>query len=179
MLNHVRSLLVWWLIRDPSWYSMDYRIYMGSSMTVWLLQWLLLYLCSYKLDGFVTVVPTRSDRGQDVDRGEKVPPTGALQLDTRYCTSMAERCPEWLSHESAVLVLFFLVIVGDVGDVTLTLVFNFYSIVILSCDPCVFSTKCYLSRSNARARYLVYLNIYLLYQLFFLEIYQTLDWVSL
>ena len=32
------------------------------------------------------------------------------------------------------------------------LVFNFYSIVILSCDPCVFSINCQLSRSNARAR---------------------------
>jgi hypothetical protein len=28
--------------------------YMGSSMTVWPLQWLLLYLCFYKLDGSVT-----------------------------------------------------------------------------------------------------------------------------
>jgi hypothetical protein len=34
--------------------SLDYRIYIGSSMTVWLLQWLLLYLCSYKLDGSIT-----------------------------------------------------------------------------------------------------------------------------
>ena len=30
----------------------------------------------------------------------------------------------------------------------------FYSIVILLCDPCVFSIKVQLSRSNARARYL-------------------------
>jgi hypothetical protein len=35
--------------------SSDYRVYMGSSMTVWSLRWLLLYLCSYKLDGSVTV----------------------------------------------------------------------------------------------------------------------------
>jgi hypothetical protein len=34
--------------------SLDYWVYMGSSITVWLLSWLLLYLCSYKLDGFVT-----------------------------------------------------------------------------------------------------------------------------
>ena len=27
----------------------DYRVYMGSSMMVWSLRWLLLYLCSYKL----------------------------------------------------------------------------------------------------------------------------------
>ena len=32
----------------------DYRVYMGSSMTVWSLRWLLLYLCSYKLGGSVT-----------------------------------------------------------------------------------------------------------------------------
>ena len=30
-----------------------------------------------------------------------------------------------------------------------------YSIVILSCDPYVFSKKIYLSHNNARARYLV------------------------
>ena len=40
--------------RDPSWYSTDYRVYKGSSMTVWLILRLLLYLCSYKLDGSVT-----------------------------------------------------------------------------------------------------------------------------
>ena len=39
--------------RDPSWYSLDYRVYMGSSMIVWLLRRLQLYLCSYKLDGSV------------------------------------------------------------------------------------------------------------------------------
>ena len=37
--------------------SVDYRVYMGSSMTVWSLRWLLLYLCSYKLVGSVTVYP--------------------------------------------------------------------------------------------------------------------------
>ena len=39
------------IIRDPSWYSMDYRVYMGTSMTVRSLRWLPLYLCSYKLVG--------------------------------------------------------------------------------------------------------------------------------
>jgi hypothetical protein len=38
--------------------SSDYQVYMGSSMTVWSQRWLLLYLCSYKLDGSVTVEPT-------------------------------------------------------------------------------------------------------------------------
>ena len=33
--------------------SVDYRVYMGSSMTVWSLPWLLLYLCSYKLVGSI------------------------------------------------------------------------------------------------------------------------------
>ena len=54
VLNHVRSWLVCWLNRDPSWYSTDYWIYMGSSVMVWLPWWLLLYLCSYKLDGSIT-----------------------------------------------------------------------------------------------------------------------------
>ena len=35
--------------------SVDYRVYMGSSMTVWSLRWLLSYLYSYKLVGSVTV----------------------------------------------------------------------------------------------------------------------------
>ena len=47
MLNHVRSWLVCWLIQDPSWYSTNYRIYMGSSVMVWLPRWLLLYLCFF------------------------------------------------------------------------------------------------------------------------------------
>ena len=33
--------------------SVNYQVYMGSSMTVWSLKWLLLYLCSYKLVGSV------------------------------------------------------------------------------------------------------------------------------
>ena len=37
--------------------SVDYWVYMGSSMIVRLLRWLLLYLCSYKLDGSVTMCP--------------------------------------------------------------------------------------------------------------------------
>ena len=32
----------------------DYQVYMGSSMTVWSLWWLLSYLCSYKLVGSIT-----------------------------------------------------------------------------------------------------------------------------
>ena len=36
--------------------SVDYRVYMGSSMTVSSLWWLLSYLCSYKLVGSVTVI---------------------------------------------------------------------------------------------------------------------------
>ena len=42
--------------RDPWWYSTDYRVYMGSSMIVWLLCRLPLYLCSYKLDSSITFV---------------------------------------------------------------------------------------------------------------------------
>ena len=34
--------------------SVDYRVYMGSSMTVWSLWWSLSYLCSYKLVGSIT-----------------------------------------------------------------------------------------------------------------------------
>ena len=35
--------------------SVDCRVYMDSSMTVWSLRWLLSYLCSYKLVGSVTL----------------------------------------------------------------------------------------------------------------------------
>jgi hypothetical protein len=45
-----------WLVRDPSWYSSDYRVYMGSSMTVWPLRWPPLYLCSYKLDDSIIYI---------------------------------------------------------------------------------------------------------------------------
>jgi hypothetical protein len=34
MLNHVRSWLYLAMIRDPSWYSTDYRVYMSSSVCV-------------------------------------------------------------------------------------------------------------------------------------------------
>jgi hypothetical protein len=36
--------------------SLDYRSYMGSSAIIWSLRWLFLYLCSYNLDGSVTLV---------------------------------------------------------------------------------------------------------------------------
>ena len=55
---HVEScmiLVVCWIIQDPSWYSTDYRVYMGRSMTVRSLRWLPLYLCSYKLVGSTTI----------------------------------------------------------------------------------------------------------------------------
>ena len=41
--------------RDSSWYSTDYRVYMGSSMKVRSLRGLPLYLCSYKLVGSAIV----------------------------------------------------------------------------------------------------------------------------
>jgi hypothetical protein len=34
--------------------SLDYRSYMGSSVRIWSLRWMFLYLCSYNLDGSVT-----------------------------------------------------------------------------------------------------------------------------
>jgi hypothetical protein len=40
------------------------------------------------------------------------------------------------------------------------LVFNFYNMVILSCDLCIFSIKYWLSRNNARTRYLAWNVIY-------------------
>ena len=54
LVNLCNMWLVCWIIRDPSWYSMDYRVYMGSSMIVWSLWWLPLYSCSYKLVGSAT-----------------------------------------------------------------------------------------------------------------------------
>ena len=69
MLNYLRTLCnicyVCWIMYDlgcmlvmfwgPSRHSMDNRIYMGSSMTARPLQWLTLYLCSYKLVGYATM----------------------------------------------------------------------------------------------------------------------------
>ena len=49
-------LVIYWIIWDHSWYLTDYRVYMGSSMTVWSLRWLPLYLCSYKLIGWKVLV---------------------------------------------------------------------------------------------------------------------------
>jgi hypothetical protein len=40
--------------------SLDYRSYMGSSARIWSLRWLFLYLCSYNLDGSVTMIPSGS-----------------------------------------------------------------------------------------------------------------------
>jgi hypothetical protein len=40
--------------------SLDYRSYMGSSMTIWSLRWLFLYLCSYNLGGSMTTVYIQS-----------------------------------------------------------------------------------------------------------------------
>ena len=42
--------------------SVDYRVYMGSSVIVWSLQWLLSYLCSYKLVGSVIADKVRKAR---------------------------------------------------------------------------------------------------------------------
>ena len=56
-------LVVCWLNRDPSWYSMDYRVYMGSSMIVWSLRWLSLYLCSYKLVSSATLLSLSNNDG--------------------------------------------------------------------------------------------------------------------
>jgi hypothetical protein len=35
--------------------SLDYRSYMGSSARIWSFRWLFFYLCSYNLDGSITV----------------------------------------------------------------------------------------------------------------------------
>jgi hypothetical protein len=42
--------------------SLDYRSYMGSSARIWSFRWLFLYLCSYNLDGYVTVLVLMQDR---------------------------------------------------------------------------------------------------------------------
>jgi hypothetical protein len=38
--------------------SLDYQSYMGSSVRIWSLRWLFLYLCSYNLDGSMTLSRT-------------------------------------------------------------------------------------------------------------------------
>jgi hypothetical protein len=46
MLVGLKSLMI----------SLDYQNYMGSSVRIWSLRWLFLYLCSYNLDGSVTAI---------------------------------------------------------------------------------------------------------------------------
>jgi hypothetical protein len=50
MLVDLKSLVI----------SLDYRSYMGSSARIWSLRWLFLYLCSYNLDGSVTLASRKS-----------------------------------------------------------------------------------------------------------------------
>jgi hypothetical protein len=45
MLVGLKSLMI----------ALDYRSYMGSSARIWSLRWLFLYLCSYNLDGSITM----------------------------------------------------------------------------------------------------------------------------
>ena len=54
MTYYVESCTILVCLRS-SMILLVYRVYMGSSMIVWLLRWLLLYLCSYKLDSFVII----------------------------------------------------------------------------------------------------------------------------
>ena len=59
--------------------SVDYRVYMDSSMTVWSLRWLLLYLCSYKLVGSITLslspsLPCRPRLSFSLSAASKWPP---------------------------------------------------------------------------------------------------------
>jgi hypothetical protein len=58
MLNHVRSwLYVLVMIQDPSWYSTDYRIYMGSSVCMSTCKQGQSCLILYKLVSSMTPVP--------------------------------------------------------------------------------------------------------------------------
>ena len=59
--------------RDPSWYSMDYWVYMGSSMIVWSFWWLPLYLCSYKLVG--SIIAASAPWSDQVKNDPGHPPT--------------------------------------------------------------------------------------------------------
>jgi hypothetical protein len=62
LLNYVTSVVLCWIITIwllSVWFEIprdfvDYRSYMGSSVRIWSLRWLFLYLCSYNLDGSVT-----------------------------------------------------------------------------------------------------------------------------
>ena len=85
--------------RDPLWYSIDYRVYMGSSMIVRLLRRLPLYLCSYKLDGSVIVssdvkVQVRGRKGDfsTVDTSLLFFLLGSHRSDTLVCNPSAQYC---------------------------------------------------------------------------------------
>ena len=55
VLNHVWCWFVHQFAWDPSWFHRTTGFIWVPSMTVRSLRWLLLYLCSYKLDGSVTI----------------------------------------------------------------------------------------------------------------------------
>ena len=50
---------MWIVYRDPSWYSMDYRVYMGSSMTV---RPLAGYYCTYALINWIVLLQLVSEQ---------------------------------------------------------------------------------------------------------------------
>ena len=65
-----RILVVCWIIRDLSWYSTDFRVYTGSSMTVRSFLWLTLYLYSYKLIGLDNRCPSTDRKSATGGDGE-------------------------------------------------------------------------------------------------------------
>jgi len=90
MLNYLRTLcnmwhVCWMLVMfwGPSRHSMDYQVYMGSSMIAWPLRWLTLYLCSYKLVGSTT----------DIALTEELEPVNEPQARPTPTTTMASLEP--------------------------------------------------------------------------------------
>ena len=67
--------------------SVDYRVYMGSSMMVWSLRWLLLYLCSYKLVGSITLGPLSSESFKRSTGARALAPMKALHGFNSTCSN--------------------------------------------------------------------------------------------
>jgi hypothetical protein len=96
-------LVVCWLVWDPSWYLSDYRVYMGSGVTVWPLRWPSLYLCSYKLDSSVTPpLPTRPLHPAAMRIGGRAPRCPRTLPPVVELLSLGGRAPAIASLDGAI-----------------------------------------------------------------------------
>ena len=66
--------------------SVDYQVYMGSSLRIWSFRRLFLYLCSYKLVGSVTIPRTRTWSSNSVRK------SGKEQVSSHFIIPTTDKC---------------------------------------------------------------------------------------